>query len=92
MIPRIPWMRPSLCGLAYLRGQRQDRDHRRTGKAKYTAAMMFLLDGYSAEEVVKAVPEVLTANNLYQICRRVRRAIAEAARRPGSVLAELCSD
>ena len=54
--------------------------------------MMFLLDGYSAEEVVKAVPEVLNANNLYQICRRVRRAIAEAARRPGSVLAELCND
>ena len=64
----------------------------RSPKAKYTAAMMFLLDGYSAEEVVKAVPEVLTANNLYQICRRVRRAIAEAARRPGSVLAELCND
>lgn len=85
-------MRPSLCGLAYLRGQRQGRDHRRTGKAKYTVAMMFLLGGYSAEEVVTAVPEVLTANNLYQICRRVRWAIAEAACRPGSVLAELYSD
>lgn len=58
-------------------------------KAKYRALVMYLLDEYTADEVVRAVPEARTANNLHQMCHRVRLALAEAVRRPGSVLAEL---
>lgn len=58
-------------------------------KAKYKAVRMFLLDEYTADEVVKAVPEARTANNLHQMCHRVRTALAAAALRPGSVLSEL---
>ena len=57
--------------------------------AKYRAFVMFTLDEAPAEKVVEAIPEVFNANNLYQICARVRRALADAARRPGSTLAQL---
>ena len=57
--------------------------------AKYKAFVMFTLDEAPAEKVVEAIPEVFNANNLYQICARVRRALAAAARRPGSTLAQL---
>ncbi len=57
--------------------------------AKYRAFVMFTLDEAPAEKVVEAIPEVFNANNLYQICARVRRALAAAARRPGSTLAQL---
>lgn len=58
--------------------------------AKYKAFVMFTLDEAPAEKVVEAIPEVFNANNLYQICARVRRTLAAAARRPGSTLAQLC--
>ena len=57
--------------------------------AKFKAFVMFTLDETPAEKVVEAIPEVFNANNLYQICARVRRALAAAARRPGSTLAQL---
>ena len=57
--------------------------------AKYRAFVMFTLDEMPAEKVVESIPEVFNANNLYQICARVRRALAAAARRPGSTLAQL---
>ena len=59
--------------------------------AKYKAFVMFTLDETPAEKVVEAIPEVIDANNLYQICYRVRRALTAAARRPGSALAQLRS-
>ena len=59
--------------------------------AKSKAFVMFTLDETPAEKVVEAIPEVFNANNLYQICARVRHALTAAARRPGSTLAQLRS-
>jgi len=59
--------------------------------SKSKAFVMFTLDEASAEKVVEAIPEVFNANNLYQICARVRHALTAAARRPGSILAQLRS-
>ena len=59
--------------------------------AKYKAFVMFTLDETPAEKVVEAIPEVFNANNLYQICSRVRLALAREARRPDSYMARLRS-
>ena len=59
--------------------------------AKSKAFVMFSLDEKPAEEVVAEVPEALNANNLYQIANRIRSALAEVARKPGSALWELRS-
>lgn len=53
---------------------------------KSKAFIMFKLDELSADEVVATVPKTLNRNNLYQICDRVRRALAKEARRYGSRL------
>ena len=60
-------------------------------EAKSKAFVMFSLDEKSAEEVVAEIPEALNANNLYQITKRIRSALAEEARKPGSALWELRS-
>ncbi len=63
--------------------------HWQDAEAKAKAFVMFELDELPAEEVVAAVPETLNPNNLYQICSRVRLALAREARRPGSYMAQL---
>ena len=65
--------------------------HWQDAEAKARAFVMFELDEVSAEEVVAAVPEILNPNNLYQICSRVRLALAREACRPNSYMARLRS-
>lgn len=65
--------------------------HWQDAEAKARAFVMFELDELSAEEVVAAVPETLNPNNLYQICSRVRLALAREARKPDSYMAHLRS-
>lgn len=57
--------------------------------AKYRAFVLFVLEERSAAEVVEAVPETLNANNLYQICDRIRHDLEVVARKPDSILAKL---
>ena len=63
----------------------------RDAEAKAKAFIMLELDELSAEEVVAAVPETLNPNNLYQICSRVRLALAREACRPNSYMVQLRS-
>ena len=65
--------------------------HWQDAEAKARAFVMFELDEVSAEDVVAAVPEMLNPNNLYQICSRVRLALAREACRPNSYMARLRS-
>ena len=62
---------------------------RRNAVAKYRAFVLFVLEGWSAAEVVDAIPETLNANNLYQICDRIRCELETAARKPDSIFARL---
>ena len=57
--------------------------------AKSNAFIKFKLDEMSAADVVREIPETLNPNNLYQLCDRIRRALAEEAARPDSPLGEL---
>lgn len=64
---------------------------RHDADVKYRAFVLFVLKGWSAAEVVDAIPETLNANNLYQICDRIRRDLEAAAHKPGSLIATLRS-
>lgn len=61
----------------------------RDPETQYRAFVKFQLEGCSAKEVVESLPELRTANNLYQLADRIRAALELEARRPGSRLAEL---
>ena len=53
------------------------------------AFVHFVLDGMPGEHVVRAVPEVGKANNLYQIKKRVLSYLMEVAQEPGNPFEEL---
>lgn len=53
------------------------------------AFVHFVLDGMPGEHVVRVVPEVGKANNLYQIKKRVLSCLMEVAQEPGNPFEEL---
>ena len=81
---RLDYIRQILCEAVHKVCQKwKDSD------AKSNAFIRFQLDEMPAADVVREIPEVLNTNNLYQLSARIRRALAEEAERPDSLLREL---